>query len=485
MKKKLFIDGQWIEGQGTEFCSINPATDELVWQGKSASFEQIQTAIQASEKAHTTFKKTTFDERALLAHNFQSLIQQNQKVLATIISEEVGKPFWESVQEVTAMQQKVTLSIESYKERCKSKEIAHSISRHKPHGVTCVFGPFNFPGHLPGGHIIPALLAGNTVLFKPSELAPKTAEKITELIEKAGFPSGTFQLLQGAKTVGETLVASEKISGVFFTGSHTVGNAILQASQKFPFRILALEMGGNNPLVISSFSSIQAACYTIIQSAYLTTGQRCTAARRLILIENSQTQQIISQLKDMLNCIIIGKYDDSPEPFMGPLVTKKAKETILHAFENLEKNGGKTIVPCKSIFDKGAFVTPGLIDMTGCKLNDLEFFGPLLQIYRVNDLSSAIHLANDTSYGLSASIVTNSKSEYEQFFDSIRAGVINWNMPTTGATSALPFGGIGKSGNFRPSAYYAADYCAYPVASQEQEILKMPEKLSPGITVHG
>lgn len=468
----LYIDGKWIEGKGTSFCSYNPATEKVVWQGNSASEAQVQEAVFSANEAQKSWKNESFTKRTDYCLRFAKLLEENELAIASTISEETGKPLAESLQEVASIRKKVDISIQAIEERCHPTELPMgSISlhtRYKPHGVIAVFGPFNFPGHLPSGHIIPALLAGNSVLFKPSELTPKSGEWITKLWHEAGLPKGVLNLLQGGKEISIHMTSLPDINGIFFTGSAMAGEAISRQSLAFPQRILALEMGGNNPLIVSNTNNIDNAVSIILQSAFLTTGQRCSCARRLILIETSQTSILLKELIKAAQSLKIGSYTENPTPYMGPVISKQAMENLLTAYENLLSAGGKALLPMKKTREVGNFLSPGIVDMTGCKMEDVEHFGPLLQCIRVKNMEEAIATANDTAFGLTAGLISDHFEEYQHFYNEIRAGIINWNTPLTGASSLAPFGGIGKSGNFRPSGYFAADYCSYPVASQEQ-----------------
>lgn len=427
------------------------------------------------------WKKTAFDTRKEIATRYAALVEKEKDTLALTISQEMGKPLWESLQEVQSMVHKVAISIQAIEARYNlpKRQIGSCelLTKFHPHGVVAVFGPFNFPGHLPNGHIVPALLAGNTILFKPSEHTPRVGEIMCKLWEQAGLPEGVLTLVQGDKEVAIQIASLPEVQAIFFTGSVEAGRSLTKQSLDFPGRILALEMGGNNPLVVSSISDIAATVYTIVQSAYLTSGQRCSAARRLILIEKSNTDALLSALIKTIKSLTVGPYTDTPEPYMGPTLFANR---VHSAYETLIQSGGTPLVEMHA---NGNFLTPALIDVTGIKTQDEEIFGPLLQCIRVKTLEEAIHVANATSYGLTAGILTDSRAEFLHFYEEAEAGIINWNVPLTGASSLAPFGGIKKSGNGRPSGYLACDYCAYPVASMEQEAVRMPEKLPPGMRV--
>lgn len=484
----LFSDGRWEAGGGPVFRSVNPATGATVWEAAAVDRAQVDRAVAAARTASASWIDTPIPMRSAILNAFVEQLKLRRTELAEAISLEIGKPRWEALAEVDAMIGKVPLSIQAFSERRREvlseSAAGTTATRFKPHGVVAVFGPFNFPGHLPNGHIVPALLAGNTVVFKPSELSPLVAERTVELWQAAGAPAGVINLVQGGRDVGEALVAHHQIDGIFFTGSVGVGKSMRRALADHPEKILALEMGGNNPLIVHQASNISAAVVLTIQSAYATSGQRCTCARRLIVPRGTAGDSFIESLVTGIAKVRVGPFTNEPEPFMGPLVNDATADRLLAAQERMQSRGGRVLVEMKVTGDRRAMLSPGLTDVTGVTDRpDEEFFGPLLQLIRVDDFDAAIFEANRTAYGLAAGLLSDSRELYERFYRGIRAGVVNWNRPTTGASGALPFGGVGLSGNHHPSGYYAADYCSYPVASMEGENLQVPPKLPPGLSV--
>ena len=483
MGKGLFIGGQWRQGRGEELVSINPANEEVIWKGRAASAEDVHEAVVQADTAAAIWADRRFEDRKDALFDFEEQLAQNKEQLAELISRETGKPLWESAHELGAMRTKVGASVQAYEQRRRETQAvvgdAWGNVRYKPHGSVAVLGPFNFPGHLANGHIVPALLAGNTVVFKPSELTPAVAEMTVELWERSGIPAGVINLVHGSREVGEALIKHPHIDGVFFTGSYATGRAINRALADHPEKILALEMGGNNPLVIDRVSDLAAAAHLIVQSAYITAGQRCSCARRLILLED-QADAVLGELMMWMTRMIIGPFMMTPEPFMGPVISAAAAEQILEAQGALESAGGRSIVPMRRMEQSKALLTPGLIDVTHVKQRaDAEIFGPLLQVVRVGDLDDAIEEANRTCYGLAAGLVSDDQASFERFYREVRAGVVNFNRPLTGASGLLPFGGVGCSGNNRPSGYFAADYCSFPVASIESErVASVPQQMT-------
>ena len=484
----LFINGQWQAGNGPAFSSHNPADGSRFWHGASADADQVDAAVRAARAAFPEWAAQPSSEREKLLRRFGEVLEANKEALAETIAQETGKPLWETRTEAAAMIGKIGLSVKAHAARTGVTDSegpggVRAVLRHKPHGVVAVFGPYNFPGHLPNGHIVPALLAGNTVVFKPSEITPRVAELTVSFWEQAGLPAGVLNLVQGERTTGEALAKHPQIDGLFFTGSSRTGHLLHQQFGGAPEKILALEMGGNNPLLVGQIGDIKATVHDIIQSAFISSGQRCTCARRLYLPEGEAGDAVLDTLVEATARIRVGAWNDEPQPFMGPLVTERAAEQLLQAQTALIEAGARSLLEMRRLDLGPAFVSPGILEATGLKLPDDEYFGPLLTVYRYQDFDAAIDAANDTRYGLSAGLLSEDRQQWEHFLLRCRAGIVNWNRQTTGAAGSAPFGGIGASGNHRPSAYYAADYCAYPVASMESEHCSLPEQLLPGLSL--
>ncbi|WP_234495076.1 succinylglutamate-semialdehyde dehydrogenase [Vibrio maritimus] len=480
-----WISGNWVAGLGDAFQSLSPYDNNIIWEGQSATPEQVEQAVSSARKAFVEWKKRPFAEREAIVLAFADKVKERSEEIAIAIAKETGKPLWETRTEAGAMAGKIAISIRAYHQRTgeSQREAAGNqiVLRHRPLGVMAVFGPYNFPGHLPNGHIVPALLAGNTVVFKPSEQTPLVGEIAMKIWEEVGLPAGVINLVQGGKETGIALADSKGIDGVLFTGSANTGHILHRQFAGQPGKMLALEMGGNNPLVVSeAFGDVDAAVYTILQSAYISAGQRCTCARRLYVPFGEKGDQLVESLVSAIKKIRIDEPFAEPAPFMGPQISEQAADHIIAAQAELVKLGGKSLVEAKRL--NAAFVTPALLDATDiAELPDEEYFGPLLQLLRYETLEQAVELANDTRFGLSAGLISERDEEWQYFTDHIRAGIVNRNRQLTGASGDAPFGGPGASGNLRPSAFYAADYCAYPMASMEGDNTVLPATLSPGI----
>ena len=485
-RTKLQIDGSWIDGRGETFTSTCPVDESVVWQGNAASDAQVIDAFAAARKACGPWWNKSSDQRVRIIEKFRDNVIASSDELAELISRETGKPLWETQTEAGAVAAKVDLSIDAFQTRRDTTSFEmtgmNAVTRYKPHGVCAVLGPFNFPAHLPNGHIVPALIAGNTIVFKPSEITPAVGAWMVEKWSESGLPDGVLNLVQGKRSVGESVAKNPQLDGLFFTGSSDAGKALHQSFARYPQKILALEMGGNNPLIVHQADDLRAAAYLTILSGFLTAGQRCTCARRLILVENKESDQFLDTLRKMMSGISLGFYNDDPQPFMGTVISAEMGQRMLVAQSNLIRQGGKPIVEMRSHDVCDALVSPGLIDITDVSnRSDDELFGPLMNVIRVKDFDAAIAEANNTAFGLSAGLLSNNEDCYKQFVHEIRAGIVNWNRQTTGASGRLPFGGCGLSGNHRPSAYFAVDYCSFPVASLESSQLELPEKPVTGI----
>ena len=456
------------------FISTNPVTGELVWQGTVSDSVAVNAAVTKASAALNAWRETSFEARQTITERYAALVVARKQDFAELIARETGKSLWDALTEAGATAGKVALCLQAYAERTgerRQETATGEVSyRHQAHGVMAVIGPFNFPAHLPNGHIVPAFLAGNTVVFKPSEQSPAVAALMAELWNEAGLPEGVLTLVQGDGNTGRFLVENPMIAGVLFTGGEKAGLAIHRSLAGRPEVMLALELGGNNPLVAWDVTDFASAASLIAFSGFVSAGQRCTCARRLIIPTGAEGDQLVEALVAQTAQLTVGNPLDEPAPFMGSLVSASVAEQFRQQRSALISLGAKTLYEA---FDQesGAIVHPAIIEMTGLEVPDEELFGPLLQVYRVDSFDAAIALSNNTRFGLAAALVSNQSEHFEQFKHQVRAGIINFNKPTAGASGSAPFGGVGVSGNHRPSGYYAADYCAYPIATMSSELL--------------
>ncbi|PCG15508.1 MULTISPECIES: succinylglutamate-semialdehyde dehydrogenase [Sphingomonas] len=454
-----------------DVISYEPATGAELWRGEKGD---VDLEVATARDGFMPWASRSLAFRIETLRRFANVVRQRADAFTDLIARETGKPLWEARTEVDSVIAKVDISITAYAERTAQRRMDAPMNsrmalRHKPHGVLAVLGPYNFPAHLPNGHIVPALIAGNAVVFKPSEKTPATGAFLVECYHAAGVPEEAVRVLVGGPAEGKALAAHPDIDGLLFTGSARTGIALNRQFAEMPEKILALEMGGNNPIVVWDTPDLHTAAVLVAQSAFTTAGQRCTAARRLI-VQEQLADALLAELARLTGRLIVGAPHDDPQPFMGPVIDNETADGLAESFLALLMKGGRPIRHMARPDPARPFVTPGIIDVTDMPGRpDVELFGPLLQVIRIDDFDAAIAEANNTRYGLSASLVSQTPALFDRFWAGARAGIVNWNKPTNGASSSAPFGGVGWSGNHRPSAYYAADYCAYPVVSNEAD----------------
>lgn len=490
------VGGQWLPIPGEALRSFEPARPaKVVWSG-APKVEHLDGAVAAARAALPVWSSWPFERRAAALQHFRRLATDRADAIASLIRDEVGKPMWDAKAEAGLLASKVDITLEesptAAMNRVRGFELSLGATRSgrcwfRPHGVLGVLGPFNFPAHLPNGHIIPALAMGNCVIFKPSDKAPAVGQALAELFDDAlaaaGAPAGVFNLVQGASGIASSLASHADIDGILFTGSWPVGRRIMQANLDRPGRILALEMGGNNPAVILPDADLTQAISECVRCAFITCGQRCTCTRRLI-VHKGVADRVIPALCKAASSLIIGPPDASHPVFMGPIISRVARDSVLDAQAQMARSGGEVLVPSTPIDtpEGGHYLTPGIVRVPGFIKGstpppgpmthpgeDIEVFGPLLRVSVAEDLDDAIAQANATDFGLAASIFTRDEASAMAFASRVKAGCINWNTGTAGASSKLPFGGLGLSGNHRPAGAFSLDYCAYPVAGMVEK----------------
>ncbi len=417
MRGELLIGGAWRAGGGNAFASHDPASGEPIWTGRAAAPADVAAAFEAARAASRDWSRASLAERSQIARRYRDLVTERKAELGALIARETGKPRWEAESEAAAMAAKVDISLAAYAARTGEHSVdtpfGRAVLRHKPNGVMAVFGPYNFPGHLPNGHIAPALIAGDVVVFKPSELTPAVGEAMAALWGEAGAPPGVINLVQGGPSVGSALLADEEVDGVLFTGSATTGAYIHKLFGGRTDVILALEMGGNNPLVVWDVKDAAAAASLIVQSAFLTAGQRCSCARRLIVPEGAAGDRVVGATVALARAARIGAWDEEPPPFMGPLIGAAAAQKVLKAQADLLDLGARAVLACDRIAGRsGAFLSPGVLEMGDARAPDAEVFGPLLQVTRAGDFAQALEIANATRFGLAAGLISSPTTEH-------------------------------------------------------------------------
>ncbi|MCB0357069.1 MAG: succinylglutamate-semialdehyde dehydrogenase, partial [Bdellovibrionales bacterium] len=429
-------------------------------------------------------------QRFELLQKLKQVYTTNAEKLAQIISRETGKPQWEAVSEVNAMIGKIMITIDHSMKLVAENRVENALPgvdgyvRFKPRGVMAVIGPFNFPGHLPNGHIIPALATGNTIVFKPSDKTPAVGQFMAQMIHEAGFPKGVFNLVQGLGETGKRLVTSEHVDAVLFTGSYDVGLKIKQDTLTHHWKLLALEMGGKNSTVVWKDADLKKAVYETILGAFLTAGQRCSCTSKVILHKDIY-DKFIENFYQTAKKLTIGHWTQNP--FMGPLISKDSVEKYLRFQEIAKREGAECMMRGKNLdleFE-GNYVTPSIYLIPKADQQSVyqncEIFGPNVGVYKVEDFDEALEINNAGGFGLVMALFSKDRSLFDKALIDARVGLLNWNRTTNGASSRLPFGGMGKSGNDRPSAHFAVNYTTVPVASLEDLTPFDETKILPGI----
>ena len=413
------------------------------------------------------------EQRAAFLRRYQAALQQHAETLAETIAWEVGKPLWEAKTEVAAMSSKVELVLgpgAAYSADTRVDELPGEI-RYRPLGVVAVVGPFNFPGHLPNGHILPALLCGNCVVMKPSDKAPLTAQLIAHCFSQAGLPAGVFNVVQGASESGAHLTCHPEVDGVLFTGSARAGRAVVQQSLDRLDRLVALELGGKNAAVALSDCDIEQTARQVAFSAFVTAGQRCTATSRLVVCKPI-AEALTTRIVELTRRLVVG-HPCKDAPFMGPVIDDTSAQRHKQATDQAVAAGFVPLLPQQRVEPapaEGAYVRPSIHRWDGIGPRDVpgysdeELFAPDLAIYVVEDEEAALEQVNRSRYGLSASVFCSTRSQFERAAATLRVGVLHWNRAGAGASGRLPFSGIKGSGNHRPAGILTALTCAYPQA---------------------
>lgn len=487
-----YIQGRFVAPEAPDGVIDNKSPADLSEQVIVVpyKFTHVDQACEAAKKAFTEWSVTSLDQRIAALKKLQSTLEESKEKIAEVISRETGKPTWESLTEVAAMVNKIPITIEQGLSFIKEVEIENALPgvkgrvRHKPRGVMAVLGPFNFPGHLPNGHVVPALLTGNTVVFKPSEFTPGVAQIYAECIHKAGFPAGVFNVVQGLGETGRRLVEHQYVDGILFTGSYETGLKIKQGTMDHYWKLLALEMGGKNASIIWQDADLEKAIYESLIGSFVTAGQRCSCTSRII-IHKSIYPEFVDRFYQAAKKLEINHW--SKNPFSGPLVNAKSLDTYLRFQEIAVREGSEKIMRGKQLDlpQKGYYVTPSIYAVKEPNKNSVyqksEIFGPNVALYTVSDLQEAIDINNSTGYGLVTSIFSKTKNVYEEVYTRARSGLVNWNRTTNGGSSKLPFGGRDKSGNDRPTGSFAVYYCTVPVACLEDAGGFDPKTVLPGM----
>ncbi|MCB0390168.1 MAG: succinylglutamate-semialdehyde dehydrogenase [Bdellovibrionales bacterium] len=487
-----YIDGEFVKLPKADgsWKIHSPANKKDLVTEMSFSYSHIEQACLAAKKAYREWAHTPLQKRYELLNKLKDIYVANSEKLAQVICRETGKPHWEGLNEAKAMAGKISITLDHSMKLVAESKVENALPnvdgyiRYKPRGVMSVIGPFNFPGHLPNGHIIPALATGNTIVFKPSDKTPATGQLMAEFFHEAGFPKGVFNLVQGKGESGKRLVTSEHVDGVLFTGSYDVGLKIKQDTLNHHWKLLALEMGGKNSTIVWKDADLEKAVYESILGAFLTSGQRCSCTSKIILHKDIY-EKFVDNFYQTAKKLTIGHWSENP--FMGPLISEDSVEKYIRFQEIAKREGSECLMRGKSLDYKydGHYVTPSIYLVP--KADELsvyqncEIFGPNVGIYKVEDFDEALEINNSGGFGLVMALFSKDRQLFDKALIDAKVGLLNWNRTTNGASSRLPFGGMGKSGNDRPSAHFAVNYTTIPVASLEDLTPYDSASIMPGI----
>ena len=446
----------------------------------------VDDAVAHARAACPGWARTPLHERKACMLALKHSLSAHAGELALLIAREIGKPLWEADTEVQAALAKIDVTLGDGLDLVAPREVGGPSQSYafRPHGVAAVIGPFNFPLHLIHGHVVPALVTGNTVVVKPSELAASVGQLYARCMHEAGLPPGVFNLVQGAAETGARLAAHPGVDAVMLTGSYAVGQAIKRATLEQPHKLLALELGGRNPAIVLADADLDKAVHDVLWGAFVTAGQRCSGTA-VALVERRIYAAFAAHLTQKLDRLRVGD-PLAADVFMGPLISEAARARYLASLREAERDGVVTLRGSLHVegVPNGAYVSPSVHEVQaprGLAYESEELFGPDLALELVDDLDQAIARANASPYGLSTSVFCAQASAFTYALDRLRYGCVNWNAPTCGASSRLPFGGTRKSGNHRPAALFSTLYTTYPVASLHGASTLDTSKLSPGM----
>ena len=468
-----YIGGRFLPPDGDAFRSFDPATGALVAETATTP-ERVEMACRAASDAWRPWRDRSLDERWEVLARFREMISRHKEMLAEGIVREIGKVRPEARTEIDALVARFDFVRAQVDKDLRGGMVEGFPAERlawRAHGVVGVVGPFNFPLHLCHAHVLPALLLGNCVVIKPSEVALLTGQRYAEVAHEAGFPPGVFNLVHGAGEAGAALLSDPSLRALAFTGSWPTGRRIRQALVDRPEVLAALEMGGKNTCVVLEDADLRQAVHEVAVGGYLTTGQRCTCTDR-VLVHAKVLNRFVDGLRRVVESLAFD-HPDEDGAFAGPLATAKGQGAFLRAVAVAESagaervaigrapNGGNFVAPMLHV------LPPGVHDLPG--YTDHELFGPDLHVEVIADDDEAFEVLARSPFGFAASVFTADATRFEAFLSELEMGVLNWNRSTNQASPRLPFSGLKKSGNHRPAGAFAPRNLVSPVAIQMQE----------------
>ena len=481
-----FIGGEfrWASDPSGEWQAKSPADLSQDLGRVIYSFSAMESAVGAARGAFEGWRRLSPAERMSALKRVQGALLKRDKALAAALSLEIGKPDWEAKTEAVATINKLDALIADGLKPIQDAEVPEVLDmtrgtcKFRPLGVIAVVTPFSFPALSLISQAGAALLTGNTVVVKPSEKAPLVAQIIAEAFQEAQLPPGVFNLIQGGPEIGRRLTLQEGVDAIFFTGSHETGNRIQQDTLHQSGKMLHLQMGGKNPIIVWSDAQFEQALHECLISTYLSAGQRCTSASRVI-VHSSLAEKFVAEFHARAKKFQIGH--PSENPFMGPLIEAGAVDRYLKFLGIAVRESGEILMRGKTLetAKKGHYVTPSVVWLRDTSLEtakksvfqQTEILAPVVGVLAVDDLDHALALANCSSYGLVASVFSTSPEVFAKCRDTLQYGLIYWNKATIGGSGRLPFCGIKKSGNLTPGGSLTTLSTVRPVTTLEMDRL--------------
>lgn len=486
-----YLDGRFVPttSPDAELELRSPADQSDVVARHGVARAHVDAAVDAARRAFPAWRRLGEAKRRELLKAYQERVRHHAPAIVEVLAREAGKALWDAKSEAGALAAKVDLVLGEGAEWTRDRVLADLPGeiRYRPHGVLAVLGPFNFPAHLPNGQILPALLLGNTVVFKPSEKCPSAAVWMARCFDEAGFPPGVVNVVQGEGASAAALANHDDVDGVLFTGSAAVGRSIVAANAHRPGKLVALELGGKNASIVLEDADVEAAARHIAFAAFASAGQRCTATSR-VFVARAVADQLTQRFADAARAVTVG-YPLDEGVFMGPLITEGARDALFAAQARARAAGFEAVVdggPLDVDGRRGWYARPSVhlaphADIRVEGYTHDELFGPDVAVYVVDGLDEAIALTNATDYGLAAAVFTQSTDAFEEAADRLRVGVLHWNQSSNGASGRLPFGGVKDSGNHRPAGILAGAFCAWPQAIRLSPPADAPLPSWPGL----
>ena len=466
MSQANLIAGEWVRGTDA-VANINPSdTADVIGEYDRASAQQVEDAIAAAHAAAPAWARTTVQQRAELLEKVGLEIMARRAELADLLAREEGKTLAEATGEVGRAGQIFkffageVLRIQGERLGSVRPGVDVEITR-EPLGVVGLITPWNFPIAIPAWKIAPALAYGNCVVIKPAELVPGSAWALADIIHRAGFPAGVFNLVMGrGSVVGEKLVTDPRIDAISFTGSVSTGRGILEKAARRGAKV-QLEMGGKNPLVILDDADMDTAVRCALDGAFFSTGQRCTASSRLI-VQEAVHDRFVAGLSEALRKQVV---DDARKQgtTIGPVVDQNQLDQDMRYIDIGKQEGARLVLGGERLNREksGFYLSPALFDGTrnDMRINREEIFGPVASVITVKDYDEALAAANDTTFGLCSGIVTTSLKKAAHFRRNVETGMVMVNLPTAGVDYHVPFGGRkGSSYGSREQGRYAVEF---------------------------